>query len=86
MRTWTKFNINHEVRVRLTDYGRELHRLRHENLFGKDVRLPYVPVHEDVQGYSTWQLWDLMDCMAPAMYMGAAPVFEGNVIEFEGIE
>ena len=81
---WKAFNLNETVRVKLTPLGRTLHQDRWNALF-KDVldRFPYMPVKEDKDGYSEWQLWDLMDCMASTLHMGALPAFERNNIEFE---
>lgn len=60
-----KFNVNHEVRVKLTDLGRQIHKdlftqyhadFKSEALYREE----YVPPVEDADGWSTWQLWYLM--------------------------
>ena len=61
MKSWVKFNANEYVRVRLTDAGRaEIHKQRD----ALAASFPYAnfdlwPV-EDAEGWSQWQLWDLM--------------------------
>lgn len=66
------FNINHFVHVRLTDAGR--------NYCAMDCREP----KEDADGWSRWQLWDLMSVMGEQIYMGCKPPFETDIrIEFE---
>lgn len=58
------FNINHEVRVRLTNVGRKAHRENHDNLYKfmgeKANEFAYLPPKEDADGWSKWQLWELM--------------------------
>jgi len=58
-----KFNINQTVRVKLTEHGRRIHRQFRE----LNARLPlkgtfkYTPPKEDEEGWSRWQLWELME-------------------------
>jgi hypothetical protein len=57
------FNINHYVHVKLTDAGRKMHRVRYEALIGERLRdlYPYQAPEEDSDGWSRWQLHDLMN-------------------------
>jgi hypothetical protein len=58
------FNINSTVKVRLTKYGKELHRKDWEDFWSSINRLdenPYEPPTPDAGGYVEFQMWDLMD-------------------------
>lgn len=80
-----KFNVNDYVRVKLTDRGRTIHRTDHENFAAHypGVDLPYKPPTEDANGWSTWQMWHLMQLFGPHIVMGFNPPFEPT-IEIEG--
>jgi hypothetical protein len=56
-------NINDSVRIRLTPYGRQIHRAHWEEvakLAPAYGALGYTPMEEDDAGYSKWQIWHLM--------------------------
>lgn len=61
------FNINDYVRVKLTFIGWAL-------LNGKN-RI----VSEDTEGWSRWQLWDLMNTFGTSLYNGCDVPFETNI-------
>lgn len=64
-----KFNINHNIKVRLTDLGRAIHEKQHDTVLGNmRYKYPYNPPKEDENGWSKWQLWDFMATFGP--YMG----------------
>lgn len=71
-----QFNINDEVRVRLTDRGRRLMRETHKIFCGD--RVPYTEP-EEVDGWSTWQLWRLMQEFGAHMIMGQEVPFEPTI-------
>ena len=57
------FNINETVKVRLTKFGKELHKKQWEDFWSSIGRLdefPYVHPKEDENGYVEFQLWSLM--------------------------
>lgn len=57
------FNVNHFVRVKLTDEGRRIHRQRFRKLNATvkiTSNMKYSPPVEDSDGWSRWQLWSLM--------------------------
>lgn len=58
----TKFNINNYVKVKLTGRGRKIHRDNFEALLREypNAKLEYEPPQEDAEGWSKWQLHDLM--------------------------
>lgn len=80
--TIIKFNINQCVRVKLTDFGRRIHRQRFREL---NARLPlranlkYAPPEEDADGWSVWQLWMLMECFGSHCLLGCENPFECDI-------
>ena len=63
MMAWVKVNMNQEVKVQLTDFGRERLRKNHELLlsnFSPPPAWEYKPPKEDANGWSKWQLWHLI--------------------------
>tara|TARA_R110000822_G_scaffold301108_1_gene424770 strand:- start:1651 stop:1896 length:246 start_codon:yes stop_codon:yes gene_type:complete len=67
-----KININDYARVKLTDHGRAIHLKNLERY----IDMEYMPPKEDSEGYSRWQLWQLMKDFGS--HMG-----NGNPIPFE---
>lgn len=75
-----KFNINGKVRVRLTERGRATARALHDAIVSsvlaqypglKDgIGLSYEPPKEDADGWSEWQMWELMRTFG--LHCGAA--------------
>ena len=69
-----KFNINDIIKIRLTDKGRRILRQRYDeltryspNLFKK---FPYEEPEVDENGWSTWQMWEVMQIFGPHMGNG----------------
>lgn len=78
--TPVKFNVNQYISVRLTDYGREYLRLRFVELEERyNLDLEYTPPVE-VDGWSTFQLWELMESFGPIIGLGAKLPFETEII------
>ena len=75
-----KFNINDKVKIRLTDYGREC---LLEN--AKEVK-EYFPDYEhlqkveDIDGWSEWQLWHVMQEFGKHIYLGGEVPFETTIM------
>jgi hypothetical protein len=75
-----RFNINDNVRVRLTDEGRAIHRKIWDDLRAEHPLVgPYTPPKEDADGFTRWQLWRLMQDFGPAIRMGFRPPFEPDI-------
>jgi hypothetical protein len=75
----SRFNINDEVLVKLTDLGRARLQLNHEELFAVGVRKhPYAPPKE-TDGWSRWQLWTLMREFGPHVRNGGLLMFETEI-------
>ena len=68
-------SINRTVRVKLTDYGREIHH-RQWQCQALMPHLSYTPPNEDEDGWSEWQLWDLMSTFGPYVGLGEHLPFE----------
>lgn len=64
-----KFNISDSVRVKLTTLGREIVKAK----FG-----PRFTVKEK-DGWSTWQLWELMEVFGPYIETGRDLPFETEI-------
>lgn len=80
-----KFNINNYVRVKLTPLGREIYRERRRDfkrLLEKQcvkVKLADSMLVEDEEGWSKWQLWNLMEVFGPHVGLGSDPVFQTEI-------
>lgn len=73
------FNLNHNVRVKLTDVGRAAILKNHKNLFGDraDKFAPRKVI--EVEGWSEWQLWELMAEFGPYLSNGRPVPFETEI-------
>jgi len=76
------FNCNHKVKVKLTDYGREI--LRGQNILlnkglPKNVTLNLSIPNEDAKGWSEWQLWVLMERFGCYLKPGGEEPFEMDI-------
>jgi hypothetical protein len=71
----TAININEWVKVKLTDYGWEVLWERGHNIY----------VKTDAEGYSKFQLWDLMNIFGHTLYLGnpKAPFEAGEIIFYK---
>lgn len=78
-----KFNVNDVVRVRLTSLGRRtlaiLNARKNEELAaaGSRARIPLAVV--EVDGWSEWQLWDLMATFGEFCGNGSPLMFETEI-------
>lgn len=72
------FNINHEVEVQLTPLGRRLLREKY-NAKRAWGAVEYQPPTEDAEGWSRWQLWELMAQLGPHMSMGMSLVIRTTI-------
>ena len=68
------FNINSDVKVKLTPKGRELF------FNNKDYEKYPRTLTEDRDGYSTWQLWVLMEEFGEHMYNSSDNCFETTIL------
>jgi hypothetical protein len=79
------FNINNEVRVQLTAYGREVWKGQYDELNKLIYPSPPLgpPRQPDAKGWLTEQLWTIMNVFGPCLYMGGKQVFKHNIIVLE---
>ena len=79
-----KFNINNNALVQLTDRGRKLHREDHYSFWHAarpGVEAPeYRPPKEDENGWSRWQLWELMQAFGPHISVGSHPPIATEIV------
>lgn len=61
-----EFNINDYVRVRMTDDGRKVCERAKLRVYEQD-------------GWSIWQLWELMAIFGSHIYMGGPTLFETTI-------
>lgn len=66
------FNINDNVKVKLTELGRLVY-LNYQRQFVSNAELP----EPDENGYHEFQMWVLMSIFGQSMYNGGAIPFEG---------
>jgi len=73
------FNINNYVYVKLTDFGRKLLQREHLEL---RIPFPFKLPEEDQNGWSRWQMHDLMNKLGKHCWNGCQIPFE-TIIRIE---
>ena len=79
------FNINHEVKVRVTEKGYQVW-LEHSNQFvkysssAKSTTLEELKSKEDEGGWVEFQMWDMMNIFGRHMVMGFDNVIDPNIL------
>ncbi|MEH7503275.1 hypothetical protein V7152_14900 [Neobacillus drentensis] len=81
-----KVNFNEPVKVQLTEAGIYILKQRHEELKRKIGRpnLEPVDIKIDDEGYSSFQLWSLMNVFGNHMSLGCVPPFKSDIIICNG--
>jgi len=78
-----KINLNQNVKVKLTKAGLfalECNHLRdYKNIYQTEDVPKFTPPEVDNEGYTTFQLWILMNQLGPHIGMGKASIF----VDFE---
>lgn len=77
------FNINYPVKIRLTKFGKELHKKNWEDFWNSIGRLddfPYDPPETDPEGYCMFQMWDLMEKFSAYCGLGKELPFETVIL------
>lgn len=83
-------NVNAVVEVRLTASGREIINRRHEEFLNSITEKArerwknFTPAEANEDGYSTFQLWNLMNIFGPYIDMAVEPPFETIILIEEG--
>jgi hypothetical protein len=84
-----RFNVNYEVKVKLTDRGIEILKRQHDDL-NKKIKvhggqgLGEYELKVDADGYASFQMWCLMERLGPYMNIGFDPPFNANIIICNG--
>ena len=76
-----QFNINDCVRVKLTDLGKDIYYHQYDetnDYYGRQVVEPYYPA-VDKEGYTKFQLWELMRLYGTYCSNGCSLPFETNI-------
>lgn len=78
---YINFNINDAVRVKLTDFGRGIHKQQFDDLANRfpSVQYSYTPPKEDKDGWSEWQGWVLMETFGEHIGLGGPNPFETTI-------
>jgi hypothetical protein len=76
-----KFNINHDVKVKLNYSGRQELRRRHDELKRISPKVPdFKDRTSDDEGYTKFQMWDLMSTFGPLLELGTNPPFDTYIL------
>lgn len=70
-------NINDNVKLRLTEYGRTIHKDHFSGRLGSNAYEQYYCPDDD--GYVTMQLWEVMQVFGSHLHLGNEMPFETNI-------
>lgn len=75
-----RFNVNHYVKVKITERGMDILRKKHAEWVNLGVLTStFTPPKTDADGWSEWQMHDLMHTFGEHMYMGPPAPFETTI-------
>jgi len=80
-----RINLNEPIKVKLTDWGKEIHYHRYDRanqIAGREICKPKFP-KEDENGYTEFQLWCFMKLYGEHMGMTMPNVIEPLEIVYE---
>jgi hypothetical protein len=74
-----EFNMNDRVQIRLTTIGRTV--VANDDAEVRAVFPSYggMTVNEDADGWSEWQLWEVMQVFGPSIYLAGKPPFDTTI-------
>lgn len=76
-----EFNINNYVDVKLNEIGIAILEKRNAELRSRIPSFPvFAPPETDQNGFSRWQLWELMEQFGPHISLGSAPPFDTVIL------
>lgn len=85
-----KFNINDFIKVRLTDFGKDIYKKYYENLineyskfWGDGHKLEVPELDTDPNRFTKFQLWDFMRIFGKSFGPGIPNIIEDNSIYLE---
>ena len=80
-----RFNINNYVWVKLTSEGRKIKKKIEDDFRSEFPSYLGIPMIENSDGWSRWQLWELMEMFGSSLCNGCSVPFETEIlIEHEG--
>ena len=75
-------NINDEVYVKLTPYGKKIHKENWDRYMANS-KLPYK-LNANPEGYTVFAMWDLMNIFGDCLYIGNTQIpFVNNEIKLK---
>ena len=80
---WVKFNLNDEIRVKLTDLGYGILANDHNEIwFPGHVQRDADSFKEeaDAEGYTAFQAWQFMEIFGPSTGVGVRPSFATEIL------
>ena len=80
-----RINLNEPIKVKLTDYGKEIYYHQYDRInqiAGREICKPKF-LKEDKNGYAEFQLWRFMELYAEYMGMSMPNVIEPLEIVYE---
>ena len=76
-----EFNINEYVWVKLTKHGKEAMERNHKQFWGgAGIYQIFTPKLEDKDGWSKWQMWNLMEEFGNDIRLGGDNPFETTIL------
>lgn len=81
-----RINLNERIKVKLTDYGKEIYYHRFDDVFRQTELSVFKPEFPktDEEGYTTFQLWDFIHIYGNYIDMGLPTVIEPLEIVYVG--
>ncbi len=88
MKQQIPINLNHTIKVKLTDLGKEIYKHQYDKIsefLKSNGAPPLVPhdLHYDKDGYVRFQLWSFMGIFGKYATMGSQPFIEKNTMIYE---
>lgn len=80
-----KYNVNHQIRVQLTDKGRAVlkkaHYAKYAHMMDDENKhlFKYSKPKEDKEGWSNWQMWQFMEEMGPHINISSYGLFSTEI-------
>lgn len=74
--TFRKLNWNTKVKVKLTDYGKDLYFHQFDHLIKQGASISPVYPEEDENGFTSFRLWVFINLYGPYIHMAGKPVVE----------
>lgn len=74
-----EFNVNNKVKVKVTEFGEQVLRKRHEEVNKHFLESSEFQLEKDGEGFTEFQLWELMSIFGEHLYNGAEVPFETTI-------